>query len=194
MPFVESNKDGIEIADYRRSFDRIYERTVWRLGNCYYGDEVADRPDLVGKFSTWKNGKRFQNGWVHGVSNPWVAKRGPSKNPILRYDWDESKAWRIQRIARVWTPSELTGIATAKALFDKLHGQIWDEYEIAMQDDNEAKGRAGREKVYDRIRDKDRQFDDQDRELLTRKSDEKKVSRTSEKAGGIEVEPFDDEA
>lgn len=182
-----------EFEDLRRGFDRKWNKSCRRLERCYYGSLAEKRPELIPIFGTWKNGRRIKNGWYHGVTHEFVAKRGPSNRPILKFDFKDGKAYRIKREpGPVWVETELPN-KDAKKLFDDLHGQLWDDYEIAFQEHNDTLGSAGRSKEYAKIRERDRQYDDEGVELPTRISDDKKVTKTSRKSEGIELEVFEDE-
>lgn len=82
MP-AQPNFDGVEFERVRRTTDLPIVRLKERLDDAYYGDVVADHLELAGQFAAGKH--RYQNGWLHGVSRFFVARRSGGR-PTLVFD------------------------------------------------------------------------------------------------------------
>lgn len=77
------NFDGVQFERVRRITDPPIVALKARLDESFYGTMIAGNPQLVGKFPLGK--VRYQDGWKHGVSHPFVAKRD-SQRPLIVFD------------------------------------------------------------------------------------------------------------
>lgn len=97
MPRIR-NFAGVQFEDVRRVVDPAYNTLHDQLEDCYYGDVVVEHPELQGT-PTHRKGRRYANGWVSGVSKPFVTG---------------ARTYDVQATPRL-----------SKELFDKLHAYIW---------------------------------------------------------------------